>query len=458
MSQKEDPQFKLMTTESIPRLIPRLAFPTLLSMLTTGIYNTADTYFVSQLGTSASAAVGVVFSLMALIQAVGFTLGQGCGSIISRRLGEKNIEAASVYASSAMAASIVFGIALSVVSILHLQGLVKILGATPTIIPYAMDYAKWILVGAPIIGSCFVMNNILRSEGHAAFSAVALTSGGILNVLLDPIFIYGLKLGTSGAALATLASQTVSFLIFIQFFIRKKGTVQLSVKRISAKVKTYADIISTGIPALFRQGLASIATILLNTNAGLYGDAAISAMTIATKIIMLSGSVMIGIGQGFAPVAGYNYGAGLYKRVREAFKFTLGVAFLLLLIIGANLFVFAKQIVSFFRDDADVIKIGAFALRAQAISIPLHAFIISVNMLMQSCGKRLQATFLSLNRQGVYFVPLIILLPRLIGLTGVEIAQAAADILSAVTAVPYLFLFFRELKREEKILPFNSPR
>lgn len=451
MEQKEDPQFKMMTTEAIPTLVPRLAIPTILSMMITGVYNTADTYFVSQLGTSASGAVGIVFSLMAIIQAVGFTLGMGCGSIISRRLGQRNQEAANISGSSAFAAALVFGILLSVFSLLHLKGLVRILGATPTILPYAEDYARWILVGAPIICSCFVMNNILRSEGHATFSAVALTSGGILNLFLDPLFIYGFNLGTSGAALATVTSQSVSFLIFIQFFIRKKGTVQLAFKFVSRKIKTYIDIISTGIPALFRQGLASVATILLNTNAGLYGDAAISAMTIATKVIMLSGGLMIGIGQGFAPVAGYNYGAGLYKRVRQAYKFTLGVSFSLLLFIGSLLFIFAPQIVACFRNDSDVIKIGSFALRAQAISIPLHALIISVNMLMQACGKRLQATFLSLNRQGVYFVPLIILLPRLIGLTGVEIAQASADILSAVTAIPYLFLFFREMKREEGV-------
>jgi len=449
MEQKEDPQFKMMTTEAIPRLVPRLAIPTVLSMMITGVYNTADTYFVSQLGTSASGAVGIVFSLMAIIQAVGFTLGMGSGSIISRRLGQQNQEAANICGSSAFAAALIFGILLSVFSLLHLKGLVELLGATPTIVPYAEDYAKWILVGAPIICSCFVMNNILRSEGHATFSAVALTSGGILNLFLDPLFIYGFNLGTSGAALATVTSQSVSFLIFIQFFIRKKGTVQLALKFVSRTIKTYVDIISTGIPALFRQGLASVATILLNTNAGLYGDAAISAMTIATKVIMLSGGLMIGIGQGFAPVAGYNYGAGLYKRVRQAYKFTLGVSFSLLLFIGSLLFVFAPQIVACFRNDSDVIKIGSFALRAQAISIPLHALIISVNMLMQACGKRLQATFLSLNRQGVYFIPLIILLPRLIGLTGVEIAQASADILSAVTAIPYLFLFFREMKREE---------
>lgn len=450
MERNEDPQFKMMTTESIPRLIPRLAVPTVLSMMITGVYNTADTYFVSQLGTSASAAVGIVFSLMAIIQAIGFTLGMGCGSIISRRLGEKNQEAASVYGSSAFAAAILFGLLLSAFSLSHLKGLVQLLGATPSITPYAEDYAKWILLGSPVICSCFVMNNVLRSEGHAKFSAVALTSGGLLNLILDPIFIYGLNLGTSGAAIATVTSQSASFLIFLQFFIRKKGTVSLGVKYVSLKLKTYADIMTTGIPSLFRQGLASVATIFLNTSAGLYGDAAISAMTIATKVVMLCGSLMIGIGQGFSPVAGYNYGAGLYKRVKAAWKWTALVSTCLLLFLGGMIFAFAPQIVRWFRNDDRVVSVGVFALRAQALSFPLHALIISINMLMQSCGKNLQATFLSLNRQGIYFIPLVIVLPKIMGLTGVEISQACADILSALTAIPYLLLFFRELNKAEK--------
>lgn len=450
MERNEDPQFKMMTTEPIRRLIPRLAVPTVLSMMISGVYNTADTYFVSQLGTSASAAVGVVFSLMAIIQAIGFTIGMGCGSIISRRLGEKNQEAANICGSSAFAAAIFFGVALSVVSLLNLKGLVRLLGATPTILPYAEDYAEWILFGAPIICACFAMNNILRSEGHAAFSAVALTSGGILNIVLDPIFIYCFGLGTKGAAMATVASQAVSFLIFIQFFIRKKGTVQLSLKYVSAKIKTYWEILSVGAPAMFRQGLASVATILLNTSAGAYGDAAISAMTISTKVIMLCASVMIGIGQGFAPVAGYNYGARLYKRVRQAYWFTVSVALAILLFLGASLFIFAPQIIAGFRNDAEVVAVGIFALRAQAVSLPLHSIIISVSMLMQACGKKWRASFLSLNRQGVYFVPIILLLPRVVGLTGVEVAQAAADTLSAITALPYLLVFFAELRRGEK--------
>lgn len=450
MNQREDSQYKSMTSDPISRLIPRLALPTVLSMMTTGVYNTADTYFVSQLGTSASAAVGIVFSLMAIIQAIGFTLGMGSGSIISRRLGARDIKAANVCGSSAFVAAVVCGLTLSAVCLANLNGLVKLLGATPTIVPYATDYAMWILFGAPIICSCFVMNNVLRSEGHAAFSAVALTSGGFLNIALDPLFIYGFGLGTKGAAMATVASQAVSFLIFLQFFIRKKGTVELSIKYVSTKIKTYWEIFSVGVPALFRQGLASVATILLNVNAGVYGDAAISAMTISTKVIMLCASVMIGIGQGFAPVAGYNYGAGLYKRVRKAYWFTVSVAFAILLCLGASLFAFAPQIIEGFRNDAEVIAVGIFALRAQAVSLPLHSIIISVSMLMQACGKKWRAAFLSLNRQGVYFVPIILLLPRVVGLTGVEVAQASADILSAITAVPYLIFFFRELKRDEE--------
>lgn len=456
MEQNRDAQFEKMTTQPIPSLIARLAVPTVLSMMITGIYNTADTYFVSQLGKSASGAVGVVFSLMAIIQAVGFTLGMGSGSIISRKLGEQKNEEANCIGTSAFVAALVFGVLVAVFGLLLLEPLVNALGATPTIRPYAMDYARWILIGAPIISACFVMNNIMRAEGHATFSAIAMTSGGLVNILLDPIFIFVFKMGTSGAAIATLISQCVSFIIFIQFFIRRKGTVVLSPKFISRKGQVYTKIIGTGLPSLFRQGLASIATILLNTSARVYGDAAISAMAITTKIIMLSGGIMVGIGQGFSPVAGYNYGAKIYSRVRQAFKFTVCVSFAFLFALASVLFIFAPQIICWFLNDAEVIEIGTFALRAQAAGLPLHAIIISTNMLMQSTGKNLQASFLSMNRQGVYFIPLIFILPRVLHLTGVEITQAISDVLSALTAIPYMIWFFRKLGKEQKTVYTNT--
>lgn len=445
-SKSDDSQFLAMTTKPVSRLIISLAIPTVISMLVSAIYNIADTFFVSQLGKSASAAVGIVFSLMAIIQAVGFTLGMGSGSLISRKLGEKDIESANRYGSSAFFAALGFGLLLTIFGLLFIDPLVKLLGSTPTILPYARSYAQWILLGAPIMCACFVMNNILRSEGHAAFSMVALTSGGVLNLVLDPIFIFGLKMGTGGAAIATVISQLVSFCIFLQFFLQKKGIVQIKISSISTKGKTYFDILTTGFPSLCRQGLASIATILLNNGAALYGDAAIAAMSITTRVIMFVASIMIGIGQGYTPVSGYNYGAHLYKRVKEAYWFTVRLGAVILTVCAATLFIFAPQIISFFLHDEEVIEIGSRALRFQACTLPLHAIIISTNMLMQSTGKRVQATFLACNRQGVYFIPLILLLPLFYKLTGLEAAQALSDLLSTMTAIPYIIWFFKECR------------
>ena len=444
-SKNSDSQYSNMTTKPVSRLITSLAVPTVISMLVSAIYNIADTFFVSQLGKSASAAVGVVFSLMAIIQAVGFTLGMGAGSLISRKLGEKDNDAADRYASTAFFVALGFGLLLTIFGLLFLDGLVRLLGSTETILPYARDYARWILLGAPIMCACFVMNNTLRSEGHAAFSMIALTSGGVLNLGLDPLFIFVFKLSTEGAAIATVISQVVSFCIFLQFFLRKKGIVHIKFTSISKKWRTYFDILTNGFPSLCRQGLASIATILLNNGAAVYGDAAIAAMSITLRIIMFVASIMIGIGQGYTPVSGYNYGAKLYDRVREAYWFTVKLGALILAIAGAVLFIFAPQIISIFLKDADVIEIGTRALRYQACSLPLHAIIISTNMLMQSTGKHVQATFLACNRQGVYFIPLILILPLVWGLTGVEATQAVSDVLSALTAVPYIIWFFRNL-------------
>jgi len=449
-SNSDGSQYVAMTTKPVSRLIVSLAIPTVISMLVSSIYNIADTFFVSQLGKSASAAVGVVFSLMAIIQAVGFTLGMGSGSLISRKLGEKDIESASRYGSSAFFVALGFGLLLTVFGLLFIDPLVKLLGSTPTILPYARSYARWILLGAPLMCASFVMNNILRSEGHATFSMVALTSGGVLNLVLDPIFIFVLKMGTGGAAIATVISQLVSFCIFLQFFLRKKGIVQIKITSVSAKWKTYFDILTTGFPSLCRQGLASIATILLNNGAAIYGDAAIAAMSITTRIVIFVASIMVGIGQGYTPVSGYNYGAHLYKRVKEAYWFTVRLGTAILTVCGAALLIFAPQIIRFFLQDKEVIEIGSRVLRFQACTLPFHAIIIGTNMLMQSTGKRVQATFLACNRQGVYFIPLIILLPLFFQLTGLEAVQAISDIFSTITAIPYIIWFFKKCCPSDK--------
>lgn len=447
-SESEERQFRRMTETRMPRLIFSLAAPTICSMLISALYNMADTYFVSKLGTSAAGAAGIVFAMMAMIQAVGFTLGMGSGSLASRALGRQDRAAADVFASSAFFMAVGFGGILAVFGLLFNRQLMSLLGATPTILPFARDYAQWIFFGAPIMCCSFVMNNLLRAEGRALFSMIGLGFGGILNMALDPLFIFQFGLGISGAALATLLSQCVSFGILLSFFLAGKSVMTIALSKVSRRFEVYAEILKNGFPSFCRQGLASVTTVALNVSAAAYGDAAVAAMSIVGRIFLLILSALLGFGQGFQPVAGYNYGAKRYDRVREAYFFCLRTGTLWLTCAGAISFVFAPEIMLFFRDDREVIEIGAFAFRAQCVALPLQALIVITNMLFQSLGKALEATILALCRQGIFFLPLIAILPRLFGLTGIQITQTVSDVFSAMCAVPFLIVFFRELNRK----------
>lgn len=448
---RDEKQYIKMTQTPISKLVSKLAVPTTISMLVTSIYNLADTFFVSQLSTSASGAVGIVFSLMTIIQAVGFALGMGSGSLLARRLGEKNKKAADIYASTAFFAALAIGSIIMIIGKLFTEQLMTLLGATDTILEYALAYGNYILWAAPVMCASFVLNNILRSEGKAALSMIGLCAGGILNIILDPIFIFVLKMETAGAALATLISQCVSFVILLVMFLFKKSNINLSIKNVSLKPKTYGEIIFTGLPSLSRQGLASVATVLLNTAANPYGDAAIAAMSIATKVAMLVACICIGIGQGFMPVAGYNYGARMFDRVKKAFKFTIATDTIIMSALAIIIFILAPTIMKVFRaEDTKVIEIGTAAMRAQCIAMPLMATTIVVNSLLQSVGKSVRATILSCCRQGLFFIPLILILPRFLGLAGIEYSQAISDVLTFIVSVPFAIWFFRTLKKEEQ--------
>ena len=326
----------------------------------------------------------------------------------------------------------------------------SLVGASEAVLPYAQAYARYIFWGAPFMCASFVLNNVLRSEGKAFFSMIALTSGGVLNIALDPLFIYGLHLGISGAAIATLVSQFVSFCILLSWFLRKKAVCHMSIKNFTLRNGVLAKVTWTGVPSLARQGLASIATILLNTAAGQYGDAAIAGMSITTKIVMFVASIMIGIGQGFSPVSGYNYGAKRYDRVKQAYRFMLTSGFCIMLVFASIIFIFAPYVMAAFIEDEAARAVGTVALRWQISFIPIHPLIVGTNMLMQSTRHIKAATFLSMNRQGIYFIPAILILPRIFGLTGVEISQFVADLLSALTAIPYALHFFRKLEKLAK--------
>ena len=448
MKPSDQIQYEKMTGTPIPRLITSLAIPTIASMLVTAIYNMADTYFVSHLGKSATGAVGVVFSLMAIIQAVGFTLGVGSGSLISRLLGQQKKEEAEQVAVSGLVSALVFGLALTVFGLAFMDSFMHLLGATDTILPYARDYASYILYGAPVMAASFVLNNLLRAEGHATLSMAGITTGGILNIALDPIFIFLLDLGISGAAIATLFSQCVSFLILFSCFLSRKSTLHLSLRKVSPRPATYLSIVQTGLPSFCRQGLASIATAALNNAAGVYGDAAIAGMSVVGRVFMLILSVLIGFGQGYQPVIGYNYGAARFDRVRQAFSFTLKVGQVMMVVLATSFWFAAPQVAALFGSDPDMLAVAVFATRAQCVGLLFLPLGVIANMTFQSVGQTWKGTFLSACRQGVYFLPLIFLLPRLWGLTGVELTQPLADVLTWLTCLPFLIVFFRSLPPE----------
>lgn len=435
-----------MTQTPIPRLICTLAVPTIISMLVTSVYNMADTFFVSQLGTSATGAVGIVFSLMAVIQAIGFTLGMGAGNTVARQLGAKQREEASATASSAFFCALGFGVIILVLGQLFRPQLLRVLGATETILPYAEDYVQYILYAAPIMCASFVMNNILRGEGKAGIAMWGIAAGGILNMVLDPLFIFGLDLGIAGAAIATALSQCVSFLILLLCFLRGKSGVKLGISHMARNFRVYAGIIKTGFPSFCRQGLASVATMLLNLAASTYGDAAIAAMSIVGRFFMLLFSVMLGFGQGFQPVAGFNYGAKRFDRVRKATIFTLCGGTVIMLCVALPGFLLAEHVMTLFRaDDAQVIAIGSLAFRAQCIALPLFGVATTANMVLQATGRSGSATLLALCRQGLFFIPAILVLPVFWGVLGVQLAQPLSDILTFAVSVPFLLRYLREL-------------
>ena len=422
---------EMMLTAPVSRVIPRLAIPTIFSMLITNIYNMADTYFVSQISTSASGAVGVIFSAMAIIQAIAFTIGMGSGTNVSRALGAGNAEEAQTYCSVGFFTAVATGVVITVLGNLSIDGLVRFLGATETIAPYARAYATYIFYAAPFMMGSFVMNNLLRFQGLALYGMIGITSGGILNMILDPILIFGLDLGIAGAAIATAISQAVSFCILLLQCTLRRDAMTITPKRFKPTAKIYGRILYNGFPSLGRQGIASVSTILLNNAAGGYGDAAIAAMSICSRFIMFVNSTVIGFGQGFQPVCGFCWGAGKYRRVRESFWFCVKVSTVILLVLGGISFLFAGPIVTAFRrDDLEVIEIGTLALRLQLSTIPLWGFSVMSYMFTQSSGYGVRSTIISISRQGLFLIPMLLILPPVFGLLGIQMAQPIADALT----------------------------
>ena len=440
-------QFRRMTETPIPQLVLSLAAPTILSMLITSIYNLADTFFVGQISTSASGAVGVVSSLMAIIQALGFMLGHGAGTIISRSLGSRDTTAATRFASTSFFTALVFGVVLAVAGLGTLPHFMMLLGSTETILPHACAYARPILIAAPLMISSLVMNNILRYEGKASFAMIGLVTGGVLNIALDPLFMFVFGLGTAGAGIATALSQSISFCILLSMFLRGKTVSQFRLSAVTREARDFGRILLGGAPSFGRQGLNSIGGMLLNIAARSYGDAAVAGMSIVSRIFMFIISVAIGVGQGLQPVASFNYGARKYRRVRQAAIFTIEAAFCMLVVLVGLCWVNGDALVRLFRDDPAVTAVALPAFHYQCLAMLLQPIIVVANMTFQSVGASGRATFLACCRQGVFFIPLILILPRTHGLFGVEICQPIADVLTFLVSLPFLIAFLQQLGR-----------
>lgn len=448
----QDERVKYLTNEPIPGLICKMAVPTIISMLVTSFYNMADTLFVGRLNTQSTAAVGVSFSVMALIQAVGFFFGHGSGNYISRKLGAREYEDAERMSATAFFWSVLTGIVVGILGIIFINPISVLLGSTDTILPYTKAYLSVIFLGAPFIMGSFVLNNQLRFQGSASLAMVGIVSGAVLNIVLDPLLIFTFDMGIAGAAWATVISQGVSFVILLVMDV-KKAAIKVSLKKFTSSWYYFKNVFKGGIPSLCRQGIGSISTIFLNTAAGNYGgamaDAAIAAMGVVTRIAMFANSALIGFGQGFQPVCGTNYGAGKYSRVREAYFFCVKIGAVVLVAISVAGFIFAEPLIGIFRDDADVIAIGVVALRAQCLVFPLNAWIIMCNMLLQTIGMALKASIVAAARQGLFLIPAILILPMIFGLFGVQIAQMSADICSFALTIPMGISVLKGLKEDK---------
>jgi putative MATE family efflux protein len=436
-----------MTKTPVSRLIVKLGIPTTISMLITNIYNLADTYFVGSLGESPQAATGILFTLQCIIQAVAFMLGHGSGSFVSKALADKNVKEATRYASTSFFTGAAAGTLLAVFGLIFLTPFMRLLGSTETILPYARDYGMWVLIACPFMVCSLVLNNNLRYEGKAFFAMIGLTTGGILNIFGDYLLIRVLHMGVFGAGMATAISQMISFSILL-FFYLKKAQSSISIRAVSRNISDYIGICKVGFPSLIRQGLTSISSGLLNNLTKPYGDAAIAAMSVVNRFSSLVMCVGLGIGQGFQPVASFNYQAKEYKRVKQGLVFTMVLGFCVVLVLAFGGFVFADDIVYVFQKSERVIEIGTPALRYATLGLLFLPLSVPVNMLYQSIRRAGVASFLSILRSGAMLIPTLLITTSLWGLVGIQISQPIADMLTGLCSIPFTVHFLRQKKFE----------
>ena len=438
-----DAHYVKMTRTPVERLIVQLGIPTTISMLITNIYNLVDTYYVGTLGESAQGAVGVVFTLQAIIQAFAFMLGHGSGAFTAKALASKNTDEATKYVSTAFYIGLGFGTILLILGLSLLTPFMKLLGSTDTILPHAKDYALWVLISAPFLIASMVLNNNLRYEGKAFYSMIGLTAGAILNIFGDFILIKVYNLGVFGAGLSTAVSQIISFIILLVLYIFNAQS-KIKLTALAKDGSTYLNICKVGLPSLLRQGLTSISGGILNNLSKPYGDSCIAAMTIVNRYSAFVTCVGLGIGQGFQPVASFNYQAKKYKRVKRGLLFTMYFGFVMIGVLSILGFAFAPQIVKAFQEAEEVIRIGTLALRIASVGAIFMPISVSVNMLFQSIRKSSIASFLSILRSGLIFIPVLIIFANVFKLLGIQMAQPISDLITSLISIPFIIYFIRK--------------
>lgn len=448
---KRDNRRKMMLEESVVKVIPIVAIPTIISMLIDSIYNITDTYFVSWLGTTATAAVGVNSSLMHLLRSVAMGFGIGAASYISRLLGAKRDEEASRVGTTTLYTGLIALMIISLAGYIFIKPMVRILGATDTVMPYSMDYARWILFSSPFTAGTVILSQLLRSEGSTKYSMIGMVSGCIVNIGLDPIFISVFGLGVAGAAIATGISKVTSFIVLLIPFLKKKSMLELKLRFFTPKKEIYVEIAKMGIPTFLRSSMLAVSSIAINNVAGTFSDAALAAVTVADKATRLVGSAIIGLSQGFQPVAGYNWGAKNYARVRKAFWACTVMGVSASIILGIILAVFARKLVGIFASsgDLEILQIGSYMIITQCITMGFHAWGAISNGLFQALGRAAGAAVLGLSRQLICLLPCILILPKLFGVYGLASAQAASDILTFIVALLMTTALFRRIKQME---------
>lgn len=444
MAMSAEERQQMLLTQPVEKIIPKMALPTICSMLITSIYNMADTYFVSQIGTaeatasgtSASAAVGIVFSAMAMIQALAFMFGMGSGTNVSHLLGMGKRKEAEVYSAVGFFSAVAAGVLIAVLGNVFNEPLMRLLGATETAMPYALDYARYIFLAAPFMMGSLSMNNLLRFQGLAMYGMVGIISGGLLNMLLDPLLIFVFDMGIAGASIATAISQLTSFVILLVMCSTHADAITIHPRNYRPTKQMYGKILNNGLPSLGRQGIMSVSTSLLNNAAAVYGDPAIAAFAIVSRCLNFVNSTVVGFGQGFQPVCGFNYGARKYDRMHRAFSFSVKVTTIVLLVLGAAGFAFAEPVVTLFRrSDPEVIRIGTETFRIQILTVWAWGFITLSNMYTQAIGYGIRSTILAAARQGLFLIPTLLVLPNVWGLRGLEVCQPLADVLTLALAV-----------------------